>query len=210
MTLEEPQPSRRARARPGEGERLKEEIIDAAERLLVEVGDQDRVSVRAIADAVGCTPPAIYLHFTDKDHLFLEMCERRVADLHRVLEDAAAEARDDPVEVLRAQGRAYVGWALEHEHHYRSVMMSRLHLTKARPLEELEGMKAMRRLVETVSRCMETGAFKPADPFKVAVGLWTALHGLVAALLTIEEFPFPPPDDMATHIIDTQIAGLRA
>jgi hypothetical protein len=32
----------------------------------------------------------------------------------------------------------------------------------------------------------------------------------VAALLTIEEFPFPPPDDMATHIIDTQIAGLRA
>jgi hypothetical protein len=43
----------RVRARRGEGERLREEILAAASRLLVERGSEDAVSVRAIADAIG-------------------------------------------------------------------------------------------------------------------------------------------------------------
>lgn len=200
---------RRVRARRGEGDKLREEIIEAAEALLVEQGDQDRVSVRAIADAVGCTAPAIYLHFADKDELFAEICDRRFVDLYRALADAAEGVEDDPVEVLRRQGRAYVAWALGHEQHYRSIMMSRLHLIAVRPVEDGEGMKGMRRIMETVAECIETGAFAPADPFKVTVGMWTALHGLVTAIMTFAHFPFPAPEEMTEHLIETQIAGLR-
>ena len=53
----------RTRAKRGEGDKLRTEILAAAERLLIETGSKDAVSVRAIADACDCTPPAIYLHF---------------------------------------------------------------------------------------------------------------------------------------------------
>jgi AcrR family transcriptional regulator len=52
-------PTRRHRARRGEGDRLREEILAAAERLLLETGDESAVSIRAVADAVGVTPPSI-------------------------------------------------------------------------------------------------------------------------------------------------------
>src|SRR5205807_237758 len=46
----------RRRARRGEGPRLREELLAATERLLAETGDEEAVSIRAIADAVGVTP----------------------------------------------------------------------------------------------------------------------------------------------------------
>ncbi|MCA1708231.1 MAG: TetR/AcrR family transcriptional regulator, partial [Actinobacteria bacterium] len=61
----------RSRARRGEGDKLREDIIEAAERLLVETGDQASVSIRAIARSAGVTPPSIYLHFADKEGLLL-------------------------------------------------------------------------------------------------------------------------------------------
>src|SRR5581483_12470957 len=67
----------RKRAARGQGQLLREEIIAAAERLLIERGSEDAVSIRAIADAVGVTPPSIYMHFADKDELFMAVCEAR-------------------------------------------------------------------------------------------------------------------------------------
>ena len=75
-----PTASRRTRARRGEGERLREEILDAAERLLIETGNRDAVSIRAVAEAVGVTPPSIYLHFADKTELLIFLTPKVVTD----------------------------------------------------------------------------------------------------------------------------------
>ena len=61
-----PQAPRRVRAKRGDGERLRFEILDAVDTLLARGSKDDAVSIRAVADMVGCTPPAIYLHFFDK------------------------------------------------------------------------------------------------------------------------------------------------
>ena len=71
----------RTRARRGEGERLREEILDVAEDLLVSTGDENAVSIRAIAQRVGVTPPSIYLHFADKESLLWAVCEREFRPL---------------------------------------------------------------------------------------------------------------------------------
>ena len=55
----------RRRARRGEGERLREEILVAARELLAETNDADAVSVRAVAERVGVSTPSIYLHYAD-------------------------------------------------------------------------------------------------------------------------------------------------
>ena len=70
---------RRSRSRRGEGDLLCDEILAAAERILIETNDQAALSIRAIASAVGVTPPSIYLHFADRNDLVFAVCERRNA-----------------------------------------------------------------------------------------------------------------------------------
>jgi AcrR family transcriptional regulator len=69
------------------------------------------VSIRAIADAVGVTPPSIYLHFPDKESLILAVCERHFDVFDSVIEQAGRS--NDPVESLRRRGRAYVRFGVE-------------------------------------------------------------------------------------------------
>ena len=113
---------RRARARRGEGEQLREEILDAAARLLVETGDEDAVSIRAIAEAVGVTPPSIYLHFADKTELIFAVCERYLDGLDRMSEEAAL-ASEDPLDSLLLRGRGYIRFGLENPEPYRVIFM---------------------------------------------------------------------------------------
>ena len=70
-------PVRRSRSRRGQGEQLRDEILAAAERILIETNDQTALSIRAIAAAVGVTPPSIYLHFADRNDLVFAVCERQ-------------------------------------------------------------------------------------------------------------------------------------
>ena len=66
----------RRRNPKGQGEQLHGEILDAAEQLLLETQSVEAVSIRAVADKVGVTPPSIYRHFPDKTHLLFEVCDR--------------------------------------------------------------------------------------------------------------------------------------
>ena len=53
----------------GEGKRLRDQLLAATAEVLNEVGDADRVSVRAIARRAGVSPTALYLQFPDRDSL---------------------------------------------------------------------------------------------------------------------------------------------
>ncbi len=64
-----PLPAGRTRNPRGQGERLRTTLMDAARELLLELGDQDKLSVRAITARAGVSPNALYLHFADKDEL---------------------------------------------------------------------------------------------------------------------------------------------
>ena len=115
---------KRSRARRGEGDRLREEILDATEALLVKTNDLEAVSIRAVATAVGITPPSIYMHFDRKEELILEVCERQFRVLDAFMLEAM-EGIDDPVEVVRAMGRAYVRFGLARPEQYRFLFMTR-------------------------------------------------------------------------------------
>src|SRR6266545_2557125 len=98
---------RRSRAPKGEGRRLREEILDACEKLLLATGSAEAVSIRAVADAVGVTAPSIYRHFPDKTTLIFEVCERHFNELDKQIDEAVA-GTTDPVKRLQARGIAYV------------------------------------------------------------------------------------------------------
>jgi AcrR family transcriptional regulator len=193
----------RPRSRRGEGETLREDLLDATERLMIETGSADAVSIRAIADAVGVTPPSIYLHFPDKESLILAVCERHFEVFDAVIEEAG-RSTDDPVESLRRRGRAYVRFGLENPEPYRVLFMTRT----ARDQRVGAGARAFQHLVDAVQRCIDAGAFRTVDPELAATGVWTAVHGVTSVLISMPAFPWPDVDTLVRHVCDTQIRGL--
>jgi AcrR family transcriptional regulator len=206
-------PARRARSRRGEGDRLRAEILAAAAHLLAETGDEAKVSIRAVAEAVGVTAPSIYLHFPDKDALILAVCEEtfRVFDADQ---EAAAAAFDDPLESLRARGRAYARFGLANPEAYRVLFMTRstrvVSLAGDSPDESEAGHAALLHFVEAVRRCIDVGALGPADPFLTALTMWTGIHGLVSLMICEQGFPWPPVDELVESVLDMLVRGLRA
>ncbi|HEX9992587.1 MAG TPA: TetR/AcrR family transcriptional regulator [Acidimicrobiales bacterium] len=198
---------RRARARRGEGERLREEILAAAERLLLETGSEEAVSIRAVAAAVGVTPPSIYRHFADKNHLLFEVCAVQMARLGEHLRSAMAEV-DDPVVALGVMGEAYVRFGVEHPEHYRIMFMGRSDLTPEQYADELlVETSPFAMLVAMCQRAVDAGATRHRDAFRVALVLWSAVHGLTSLLVAKPNLPWPDVDVLVHDLLDVVVGG---
>jgi AcrR family transcriptional regulator len=208
----------RTRNRRGQGELLRAEILDAAGRLLAERGDENAVSIRMIADAVGVTPPSIYLHFPDKDTLIDAVCEARFAEFDAALESAGRKAAKskDPLAELRERGRAYVRFGLANPEHYRVIFMTKHQ--RSMTIEEMlagsmdgeprAGAKAFSHVVGAVLRAADAGAIRTNDPFVTAILLWSGFHGIVSLLISEPGFPWPPVETLVESLLDVQERGL--
>jgi AcrR family transcriptional regulator len=195
----------RHRAPRGQGERLREEILEAAERLLIQTGNEEAVSIRAVADAVGVTPPSIYLHFADKSDLIYAVCEKNFAEFAHFIE-AAIPGAAGPLDVLRGLGRAYVRFGLEHPEQYRILFLTRPPegWTADRILENA----AFGHLLDAVQACLDARLLAPANPLLVGLGLWAAVHGITSLLITKPQLPWPDVDQLVDHVVSMCVDGL--
>jgi AcrR family transcriptional regulator len=198
---------RRSRSRRGEGETLRADLLAATERLMIETGRAEAVSIRAIADAVGVTPPSIYLHFPDKDSLILAVCERHFETFDSVIE-AAGRSTEDPAESLRRRGQSYVRFGLENPEPYRILFMTRNDSAQQRNVVVGAGARAFQHLVDAVQRCIDAGAFRPVDPVLAATGVWAAVHGVTSLLISLPGFPWPDIETLVDHVCNIQNFGL--
>jgi AcrR family transcriptional regulator len=187
---------------------LRDEILAAAERLLIDTNDQAALSIRAIAAAVGVTPPSIYLHFSDRNDLLFAVCERHWMQLEAAM-NAAAGAATDPVERIRARGEAYVQFGIDHPEHYRILMMSRPDQTPDRFTDErLAGTAGLGVVAADLQAAIAAGRLPPQEPMEAAVLLWMAVHGMVSLLISKPDFPFPPARQLFDHLYRMTLAGL--
>lgn len=199
--------ARRPRAPRGSGDRLRGEILAAATRLFGAAGDEDAVSIRGVADAVGVTPPAIYLHFADKDDLIYAVCSQ-VFEMFDAALEAVDATTDDPVEALRDRGRAYVRFGLEHPEHYRVLFMSKRTRSAKHADALAPGMVAFQHVVDAVQRAMDAGGIDPGDAVLTATGIWTSLHGVTSLLISMPDFPWPDARLLVDHVCATLLRGL--
>lgn len=198
---------RRTRAPRGQGDRLRAEILDATARLLAERHDADAVSIRAIAERVGITPPSIYMHFTDREELITAVCERHFRELSERTAEAVSSI-DDPVDALKAMGRAYVHFGLEHPESYRVLFMTAADDMSTSTMERLKDLSGFNEVVAAVQRCVDAGAFRRVDPFTAACGLWMGVHGVTSLLIGRPGFPWP--EEVVEHCLETHCRGLAA
>lgn len=197
---------RRPRARKGEGELLRGEIMATTERLLIDTGDEEAVSIRAVADAVGVTPPAIYRHFPDKASLILEVCDRHFDLLDRYMVEQTVGI-DDPVEVMRERARAYLRFGRDNPEHYRIMFM-----TRKSGLRGPTDVSCFAHMTECVQQCIDGGAFRPEfnDALAITMVVWSMVHGLTTLLVTQASLPGAPVEDLLELMLDVQLTGLLA
>jgi AcrR family transcriptional regulator len=196
------------RARRGKGDRLRADILAAAERLLIETGDQSSLSIRAIADAVGVTPPSIYLHFADRNDLIFAVCEEQFTHLHEAM-DKAVLGVSDPWERIARRGRAYIEFGLANAEQYRIIMTSRADLAPERLVDKrLLQTSAFSGVVEDAQAAIDAGEIRENDALLVATGLWMMAHGVTSLLIAKPDFPWPPLDELVDHIFGVYEAGL--
>ncbi|WP_396883253.1 TetR/AcrR family transcriptional regulator [Mycobacterium sp. SMC-4] len=199
------QPLRRRRAPRGSGEQLREEILDAATELLLESGDAKAMSIRSVAQRVGVTPPSIYLHFADKDALLDAVCSRYFEKLDDEMQTAAADAGPAPMEVLRAQGLAYVRFALKNPELYRIATMG--HGQPGSDVDVALTSSAFVHLRAAVEAMIAEGLYPPGDPTVLALELWTAAHGIVALLISRPYLPWGDVEEFTDRVMRSVCCG---
>jgi AcrR family transcriptional regulator len=195
---------RRQRAPRGSGDRLRDEILDAATELLLKTGHAKAVSIRSVAQHVGVTPPSIYLHFEDKDALLDAVCARYLAKLDAEMQQAAA-GQSSTVDVLRAQALAYVRFAAETPELYRIATMGEWR--SGSDVDASLDSSAFKHMRATVQALIDEGIFAPGDPTTVALQLWSAAHGVAALLIAKPHLPFGDAQAFADQVLCAVFCG---
>lgn len=198
------QVARRSRAPRGSGDLLRDEILDAATDLLLETGRATSVSIRSVAQRVGVTPPSIYLHFADKDALLDAVCARYFEKLEVEMQRAAQE-HTSPVDALRAQGQAYVRFAVRTPELYRIAMMGEWR--SGRDIDVVLDSSTFQHMRATVQALVDDGVRLQDDPSTIALELWTAAHGVAAMLIAKPHLPFGEAEAFADRVFRSAFIG---
>jgi AcrR family transcriptional regulator len=198
------QPLKRRRAPRGSGEHLREEILDATTDLLMETGHAKAVSIRSLAQRVGVTPPSIYLHFADKDALLDAVCARYFEQLDEVMQQVAVD-QPSTIERLRAQGLAYVRFAVKTPEMYRIATMG-----EGRPGSDVDltlNSSAFVHMRTSIESLVAEGVYPPGDATMAALELWTVAHGVAALLISRPYLPFGDVEEFADRVMRSACVG---
>ncbi|EEA03946.1 transcriptional regulator, TetR family, partial [Burkholderia sp. H160] len=199
---------------------LRERILDAARRIVVREGFA-ALSMRKIADAIEYSPATLYLHFESRDDIARALCAEGYAQLLATFVPLTQIA--DPADRLKAIGRAYVAFGVEHPETYRLIFMEDPSYTGAAlggaagvanaagEPDEDPGTAALHIMIDALDELRAAGRLSASvasmEPAVWAEALWASLHGIVALNLTCPVFPSAPLDALVGVTLDAWLGA---
>lgn len=195
------EPPRRQRNPRGQGAHLRQEILDGAAAILEATGNEASITLRSVARHIGVAAPSVARHFADRTEIIDAVVAAELTQLRDVMVAANDAHRGDPPAQLLALTRSFYGYGRAYPNRYRVVFERRylpLWDNEQRVMEATAPLitETFSLVVTAIEQCVAVGASTSSDPFADAVGLWCAVHGLVALPPTIPSFPWPEPDDL--------------
>ena len=147
------------------------EIIETVLRLATEVGP-DRLTVQAVADAVGITQPAVFRHFVTREVLWVEVA-KAVAVRMRAAWDAAALEGGSPIDALRRLIAAQAGLVAAEPSILAIVFSHELRVSNPALAEVFRGLmgELTRRLVACFVALGGRATVAPTDGALLVLGL---------------------------------------
>lgn len=183
-------------------------LIDAAIEQIKEQG-VEKLSMRAIARAVGVSQTAPYRHFKDKNHLLSEVATQAFSELYEA-SYAVVEQNRTPLQNIQAAGLVYLRYAIDNPEKYRILFGSRIQNRRSYSTMVEAGEKSFQILIDQVERGIAEGDFIPGCALILANTLWTQVHGAASLILDgfYEDRQLPMPFD---DFLEAQIhIGSRA
>lgn len=169
----------------------RKEIVDAARSLAAEQG-WPAVTVRAVAARIGCSAPALYQYFRDKDEILDALAAEGRAQLAERMEQGLAETGHGPGKRLRAGVRVLWDFALNNRELY--AVMSGLSGQASHGGGAGPALAGLRKVAQELAIKREA----PEDAENLADSLIAATHGFIALTLTGQ---FPGGPDRASDLL---------
>ena len=211
MSVTDHAPVRRsARKAKGDGHLRRGEILDAAERIFIVEG-YEGATMRKIADAVGVSSTALYMHFPDKACILGEICRRTLEQLLQRNREIAAKPVD-PVVRVRMMLEAYMRWGLAHPNAYQLVYSAPRPLSAGFLPEGAADLSVQcyEIFADVVREIAAQGRLRNAAADSAAQAFWMGCHGVVALLCARPAFLWADADDLMATTLDALVRGLIA
>ena len=208
MSVAATTPRRSARKAKGDGHLRRAEILEAAERIFVAEG-YEGATIRKIADEVGVSSTALYMHFQDKGCILLEICERTLRLLYERNSEIAAKPLD-PVVRVQMMLEAYMLWGMEHPNAYHLVYSGRPQATLGPWPEDTRDLSTQcyeifRNVVREIAA---VGRLRAGTAEAAAQSLWMSCHGVVALRASRPNFDWVSSDELVKVTLDGILNGL--
>ena len=169
----------------------------------------DGVSMRQLAEALGCSPMTPYRYFRNKEEILAAVRAAAFDRFASALEEAARKTRGDLRAGGQAMGEAYIRFALGDPDAYRLMF----DLSQPHPDRYPELVRASARARHMMSAALEAlvkaGIFV-GDPQLLGYVFWATLHGLVVLHLAGKLPKKPDFRTIQREAMRLLVAGARA
>jgi AcrR family transcriptional regulator len=201
-------PRKTARKAKGDGHLRRAEILEAAERIFIAEG-YEGATIRKIADEVGVSSTALYMHFQDKACILHEICEGAFAQLLARNAECAAKPLDAVVRT-KMMLDAYMHWGLEHPNAYQLVYCAR-GPASPQPLPQTTAdlsRQCYDVFAGVVREIAASGRLRTGTGDSAAQALWMSCHGVVALLISRPAFEWADREELMQVTLDGLLNGL--
>ncbi len=196
-----------ARKAKGDGHLRRAEILEAAERIFIAEG-YEGATIRKIADEVGVSSTALYMHFQDKACILQEISDTTLSQLLTRNREIASRPLDPAVRV-RMMLDAYMRWGFEHSNAYQLVYCQRGPAAAPPPEEPGDLVRQCYEAFSGVVReIAATGRLRLGDADSAAQALWLACHGVVALVTARPYLSWADRDELMRVTLDGILSGL--
>ena len=195
----------RPRNARGEGDRLRDEIIDASIKVLAVLAPDEPFSLRAVAREAKIAAPSIYIHFANMNALLLAVLQKLLKEqvaIRAEAEEKAALAGGGAWERLLARSMAAVAFGLKHPGHYKVLYEGRVVPRLNNPRLEEFSRPAQVRAVELIREIpVAKGARRVCDdPHRLALLLWSGLHGIISLRINKPTLQWPDTTELVEQM----------
>lgn len=163
------------------------------------------VTMRQLAEALGCSPKTPYRYFKDKADILATVRAQAFNRFAEALEKAAA-APGDPTGRGRAVIEAYLDFALRNPHAYRIMFDIDAPIDADHPELGPAADRAARFITSGAERMAEIGVIA-ADPLMFGWSMWAAIHGTVMLHQAAMLKHGPDHREMLVFLADTLVKG---
>ena len=209
-------------ARPKESERkdIRTLVLAKAKKLFLEIG-YSNITMRRIAEEVGCSPAAIYLYFKNKEEILYELHNEGFKLLYQYKLNMLDSGVSTAFERLAEGGKTYIAFALENPEYYElmfNMPEPRDYLEKLKKMANNRGdasvdyaMRSYEFLKQSIQACIDEGYLQGVDADTATFAFWSLGHGLIS--LTIRNrvpFSQTPSQELAEVVIDFFMSLVRS